>query len=186
MTIETELPAVKVKALNKQAAALIVMINERIGSMFDDEATFSANEATQIMSMLEVVALKDDPGNGDGEAERLRHIVSDCAAALVSGAFISPKASVEFMEGLPKEVSLVVSGLRARCEKAEAALERSIVAINDWMHLYAPDMCKESDVAEAMARVHENGTLAYIANVQEQNRDALAAIRALIPEQKEG
>jgi hypothetical protein len=72
MTIETELPAVKVKALNKQAAALIVMINERIGSMFDDEATFSANEATQIMSMLEVVALKDDPGNGgDVEAERV-------------------------------------------------------------------------------------------------------------------
>ncbi|WP_434733713.1 hypothetical protein NL154_05435 [Rhizobium sp. YTUHZ044] len=56
------------------------------------------------------------------ENERLRHIVSDCAAALVSGAFISPKASVEFMEGLPKEISLVVSGLRSRIEELEKAV----------------------------------------------------------------
>lgn len=47
------------------------------------------------------------------ENERLRHIISDCAAALVTGAFISPKATVEFMEGLPKEISLVVSELRS-------------------------------------------------------------------------
>lgn len=51
------------------------------------------------------------------ENERLRHIVSDCAAALMTGAFISPKASVEFMEGLPKEISLVVSALRAIATK---------------------------------------------------------------------
>lgn len=46
------------------------------------------------------------------ENERLRHVISDCAAALMTGAFISPKASVEFMEGLPKEISLVTSELR--------------------------------------------------------------------------
>lgn len=46
------------------------------------------------------------------ENERLRHIVSNCAAALVTGAFISPKATVDFMEGLPKEISAVVSSLR--------------------------------------------------------------------------
>jgi len=54
------------------------------------------------------------------ENERLRHVVSDCAAALVTGAFVSPKASIEFMENLPKEISLVVSGLRP----ALAAMER--------------------------------------------------------------
>jgi len=47
------------------------------------------------------------------ENERLRHVVCNCAAALVTGAFVSPKASIEFMEGVPKEISLVVSGLRA-------------------------------------------------------------------------
>jgi hypothetical protein len=66
--------------------------------------------------------------NVNVENERLRHIVSDCAAALVSGAFISPKASVEFMEGLPKEISLVVSGLRNRCAELEAALKASYTA----------------------------------------------------------
>lgn len=50
------------------------------------------------------------------ERDRLRKVVSDCAAALGNGAFISTTCSLEFMEQLPKEISLVVTGLRADLE----------------------------------------------------------------------
>lgn len=65
----------------------------------------------------------------------------------------------------------------SRCEELVKALERSMVAINDWLHVYAPDECRESDVAESRARLWENGTLSYIAEVQEQNRAALSQHR---------
>lgn len=66
--------------------------------------------------------------------------------------------------------------LQAIQEMAElrAALERSVVAINDWLHQYASELCNEKDVLETWKRIRENGgTLAYIAQVQEQNRAAL-------------
>jgi hypothetical protein len=72
----------------------------------------------------------------------------------------------------------------------EKALRRSVTAIDDWLHLFIPEEfgdgygpecvagrcdCKIKDyVAETRARIKESGgTLAYIADVQEQNRDAL-------------
>lgn len=55
------------------------------------------------------------------------------------------------------------------------ALQRSIVAIDDWLNTYASDLCDPKHVEEAENRIGEYGTLAYIANVQEQNRAALAA-----------
>ena len=55
------------------------------------------------------------------------------------------------------------------------ALKTSITAIDDWLHIYAEELCNEPDVAASKVRVHENGTLAYIAYVQDKNRVALAA-----------
>lgn len=55
------------------------------------------------------------------------------------------------------------------------ALKTSITAIDDWLHIYAEELCNEADVAASKARVHANGTLAYIAEVQERSRAALAA-----------
>lgn len=49
----------------------------------------------------------------EAEIKQLRKIISDSAVALGNGAFIAPQASVEFMEGLPKEISSVVADLRA-------------------------------------------------------------------------
>lgn len=51
--------------------------------------------------------------NLQAENDRLRKVVSDCAAALGNGAAVSTSCSLEFMEELPKEVALVVAGLRA-------------------------------------------------------------------------
>jgi len=56
------------------------------------------------------------------EIERLRNVVSKCAAALGNGASVSPSCSVEFMEEVPKEISLVVAALTARAEAAEAKI----------------------------------------------------------------
>lgn len=63
--------------------------------------------------------------------------------------------------------------LTARVEELEKALERSMVAIDDWLNCYASDLCDPVRVEEAEARIGEYGTLSYIANVQEQNRRAL-------------
>ena len=60
--------------------------------------------------------------------------------------------------------------------KLRAALERSVIAINDWLHQYAGDVCNEESVAESAARVGEYGTIGYIADVLEQNRCALEQI----------
>lgn len=137
------------------------------------------------------------------ENERLRHIVSDCAAALVSGAFISPKASVEFMEGLPKEISLVVSGLRARCEKAEAEvaeakasrdLQARIASDEEGLSLAAESRCAELDlrIAETRAAALEEAAKLATICIDPADRckcsspyEIAAAIRSLIP-QKEG
>ena len=61
----------------------------------------------------------------------------------------------------------------AEIAKLRAALERSVIAINDWLHQYAGDLCNEESVAESAARVGEYGTIGYIADVLEQNRCAL-------------
>jgi len=59
-------------------------------------------------------------------------------------------------------------------KELQAALKRSEVAIEDWFNTYASEFCDEKKVAEARARVRESGgTIAYIADVQEQNREAL-------------
>ena len=68
---------------------------------------------------------------------------------------------------------------RARsAEQREArlrkALEASVVAIDDWLHTFAPELCGADAVAETEARINEGGTLWYIATTQEANRAALA------------
>jgi hypothetical protein len=55
------------------------------------------------------------------------------------------------------------------------ALERSVVAIDDWLQTYAAEFCDPARVEEASKRIGEYGTLSYIASVQEQNRAALDA-----------
>ena len=61
-----------------------------------------------------------------------------------------------------------------RERRLRAALDRSRIAIDDWLNTYASEFCDEARVAEAGKRIRdEGGTLAYIADVQQQNREAL-------------
>lgn len=64
--------------------------------------------------------------------------------------------------------------LREENEALRNALAVSQRAINDWLHLYASDLCAPERVKEAEHRVHEHGTLAYIAEVSETIRNATA------------
>ncbi|MDR3533975.1 MAG: hypothetical protein P4L90_25845 [Rhodopila sp.] len=66
------------------------------------------------------------------------------------------------------------TGTVDREQTLEAALIRSMTAIDDWLNTYASDFCDEARVKEASSRIGaEGGTLAYIARVQQQNREAL-------------
>lgn len=62
--------------------------------------------------------------------------------------------------------------LQDEIELLRKALDLSTQALNDWLHVYADDMCREEDVAAAKARIRAHGgTLGYIT-------DTLEAIRA--------
>lgn len=58
------------------------------------------------------------------------------------------------------------------------ALKGSVIALDDWLNIHAAHHCDEKRVAEAEARVHECGTIAYIADVQQKNEAALSTHRA--------
>jgi hypothetical protein len=59
-------------------------------------------------------------------------------------------------------------------EALEEALKRSITALDDWLNTYASEFCHEWRVKEARERImEEGGTLAYIGDLQAQNRKAL-------------
>jgi len=57
----------------------------------------------------------------------------------------------------------------------EALLAGSI-ALDDWLNTYAAEMCDPERVREANERIHDHGgTLAYIADLQQQIRSAISA-----------
>ena len=73
----------------------------------------------------------------------------------------------------PKEARRRDSGMTT-VEKKDAALKRAKQAIDDWLHIYAADHCHEKDVIESQKRItEEGGTVAYIADVQREIREAL-------------
>jgi hypothetical protein len=53
-------------------------------------------------------------------------------------------------------------------------LEELAIALDDWLHIYASDMCDEKDVKESFKRIKENGgTIAYIATLRQKIRKEL-------------
>src|SRR5271165_2627938 len=49
--------------------------------------------------------------------------------------------------------------------KMREALEDAIVALDDWMNIYASEFCDADRVAEARKRLSQDGSLYYIATV---------------------
>jgi hypothetical protein len=90
--------------------------------------TIMANAATEIASLRrELAELREDKRIVDelldaaveqrdearSENATLREIISESAAAIGNGAAIAPQCSVEFMQGLPREIALCTSRLTA-------------------------------------------------------------------------
>lgn len=54
--------------------------------------------------------------------------------------------------------------------KLRKALSQSSVAIDDWLHTFASELCNKDLVEQAYDRIYENGgILAYIAQIQQIN-----------------
>ena len=49
-------------------------------------------------------------------------------------------------------------------EVLTAALDAAILALDDWANVTAPEFCDEARVAEAKARLKQDGTVWYIAS----------------------
>lgn len=83
-------------------------------------------------------------------------------------------AAIDVLEAQALAAESERDALKAQLVEARKALEQSMTAIDDWLHDYAADSCKPKRVAEARERIYHSGKLAYIARVQEINRDAMA------------
>ncbi len=114
-----------IDAMRKAADALTRIAAER------DEAVAVRADRNQTIMRLHcqeadlqgaVRAAERERDTLKAEVERLREIVSQCAAALPNGAFIAPTASLEFMGHLPNEIALVCDAFLKACEDARAAL----------------------------------------------------------------
>jgi hypothetical protein len=57
----------------------------------------------------------------DPENQQLRQIISDCVAALGTGAFTAPECTIEFLKQVPLEIRLSVEKLT----RHNAALSKS-------------------------------------------------------------
>ena len=64
--------------------------------------------------------------------------------------------------------------LRVACE----ALDICILALDDWTHTYASELCDEAAVDRSLGRM-QSGTLAYIADVRRQAIEARETVRKM-------
>lgn len=89
------------------------------------------------------------------ENGELRHIVSNCAAALLTGAFVSPKCSVDFMKDVPKEVASTVGSLRDELTGTQTANQ---CMTEDFSNMKARAEAAEAEVKHYRAALYEIAT----------------------------
>lgn len=80
-----------------------------------------------------------------------------------------------------RDIGWILKGAKEKANNARhvadlvSALKSSMTAIDDWLHIYAPEFCDAERVEESSRRVYEQGTLSYISGVQQRNHAALRA-----------
>ena len=70
--------------------------------------------------------------------------------------------------------------LKSALRECVETLNSSVVAIDDWLNTYAPELCNKDRVEQARKRIFEVGTLAYIADIQLKNRAAIKQAKELL------
>jgi len=84
-----------------------------------------------------------------------------------------------FRNGIDNQIEMKNKAIAQRNELQEEntrlreALKRSVLALDDWLNIYAEELCERDRVAQAKSRIQNYGTVGYIAEVQKQNREAL-------------
>ena len=108
------------------------------------------------------------------ERDQLRAIFPQICAAIGNGAFCTPTVSVGFIQSIPNEVHLVVAALRARGERAEAALAAATEECKNvrlkWHAVMGTCAAKEDAIMEA------DEELARLRARAERAEDNLAAL----------
>jgi hypothetical protein len=64
--------------------------------------------------------------------------------------------------------------LQNRVKELEGMLRINMTALDDWLHVLAPYECDEKHVNGTRKRLNKGGTIYYLANIQQQNRQVLA------------
>jgi hypothetical protein len=68
--------------------------------------------------------------------------------------------------------------LRLKLARAKALLRECGIALDDWVHQYASEMCDEKHVQESVQRILDGGgTLAYVANLRQRIRELVDKVR---------
>lgn len=98
------------------------------------------------------------------------------AAFITGNQLLVKNCEMEGGEILPLVYQSELTASQARLSEAVKVLERANTALNDWLNIYASDMCEENRVAEAHKRVSEYGTIGYIADVTAEIRSVLATL----------
>ena len=58
-----------------------------------------------------------------------------------------------------------------------------MVALDDWINIFAGEFCDRDRVEEAITRVSERGVIWYVADIQERKRSAVKWYEELIAEE---
>lgn len=97
-------------------------------------AAFIIAARNNIASVAACVAdLEAERDKAKAENARLRKTVSKCAEAIGNGAYVSPEASVDFMELLPSEIALVCGAMASTTAAAvKAERERCAGLADQW------------------------------------------------------
>lgn len=72
-----------------------------------------------------------------------------------------------------KSMKLELHSKTTEIHALRAALSQTIRGLDDWTATYAPEHCSDEMVAAAQNRLHECGTLYYIASLVKIGNDAL-------------
>jgi len=68
---------------------------------------------------------------------------------------------------------LLIERLTAENKSKSVALDHALLALNDWMNLYASDICSPDRVKQAQSRMKNRGGLAYIGEAISVVSDAI-------------
>lgn len=137
------------------------------------------------------VEMPESGGKAGVACEYLRQIkrTSEMSAGIMrdkerTGDWVGAEKVARQFDRLAEKAKAAIAAMpdpTALLQQAREALKRNQTALDDWLHQYAGELCREKDVEETINRIMQNGgTLAYLAENSDENRTLLAAIKEAI------